>query len=190
MMNMPQDIALSIFTSVLVSLNKLSDFSKWHFETGMGYGENDTWWGGIGERTHPHEGVDLCFYTTKRGHRANLRLDACIPSLYPGEVIKVFDDFIGQTILLRHAFFHEKDCQLYSMYGHVTPLSHITVGKDIDCTEKIATIVDTSLKNRPMPPHLHISTLWLPRSFPAETIEWGMKSDTGVRFCDPLEFFE
>jgi len=183
-------IPASTFTSVLVALNKLSDFSKWHFEKGMGFGENDKWWEGTGERTHPHEGVDVCFYTTKRGSRANLSLDTYIPALYSGEVIKVFDDFIGQTILLRHSFLCEIDCQLYSMYGHVNPLFHVTAGQEIDCTEKIATIADTALKKRPMPPHLHISTLWLPRSFPAKTVEWGMENDTTVRFCDPLEFFE
>jgi hypothetical protein len=189
-MNMSQEIPASTFTADLVFLNKLSSFFKWHFEKGMGFGENDTWWRGVGVRTHPHEGVDLCYYTNVRGRRVYLGLDTYIPPLYPGEVIKVFDDFIGQTILLKHVFFNEKDCQLYSMYGHVNPLFHITAGQEIDCTEKIATIADTALKNRPMLSHLHISTLWLPRSFPAETVEWGMENDTAVRFCDPLEFFE
>lgn len=144
----------------------------------------------MGQRTHPHEGVDVCFYTTKRGSRANLYLDTCIPPLYSGEVVKVFDDFIGQTILVRHAIFYEKNYQLYSMYGHVDPLFHVTAGREVDCSEKIATIADTAIKKRPMLPHLHISTLWLPCSFPAETIKWGMENDTAVRFCDPLEFFK
>ena len=82
------------------------------------------------------------------------------------------------------------DYWLYSMYGHVDPLLHVTSGREVDCSEAIATIADTAIKKRPMLPHLHISTLWLPRSFSAETVTWGMENDTDARFCDPLEFFE
>lgn len=184
------NIPPSLFTSVLVSLNTLSDFLKWHFEKGMGFGESDKWWKGTGERTHPHEGVDICFYTTKKGIRDHLGLNTFIPPLYSGEVVKVFDDFIGKTILLRHAVSGKDDYRLYSMYGHVEPLLHVTAGQQVNYSEKIATIADSTIKKRPMLSHLHISTLWLPRSFPAETLTWGMENDACVRFCNPLEFID
>lgn len=190
-MNSVNERPPSAFTDVFISLNSLygeDGFVEWYFEKGMRFGETEKWWGGRGSRTHPHEGVDFCFFTTDNGKRKALAHDTFVPPLYAGKVINVFDDFIAGTILLQHMIFSENNLQLYSLYGHVIPLSHIVSGAQVEYSEKMATIADRTVRKRPMLSHVHISTMWLPISFPAETFTWGMENKSDVFFCDPLHF--
>jgi hypothetical protein len=182
----------SVFTDIFVSLNGLGGeegFAEWHFKKGMRFGEAGKWWIDGGRRPHLHEGVDFCYYVAGNGAIKTVSPDTCVPPLYAGKVVNVFDDFIGRTILLKHRIAGDNNLQLYSLYGHVNPLPHIVIGADVDFSEKMATIADRNIKKRPMPSHLHLSTIWLPHFFPAETFHWGMEDDIAVFFCDPLDFF-
>ncbi|MBC8317598.1 MAG: hypothetical protein H8E41_06800 [Desulfobulbaceae bacterium] len=183
------DIPPSAFTEVFLSLNRLSGedgFAAWHFKKGMQFGETEKWWEDGGNRTHPHEGVDFCFYMTDQGIRKSLAPGIFVPPLYDGKVVSVFDDLIGRTILLQHGIFDENNLQLYSLYGHVDPLPHIAGGAEVKYSGKIAAIADRALKKRPMPSHLHISTIWLSEGFPVESFHWGMENNPDVFFSDPL----
>lgn len=184
-------IPKSDFTAALIVMNRLAEdegFGGWHFKKGMQFNECEKWWVGEGDRTHAHEGVDFCFYKTKQENIKTLCLDTLIPPLYGGEIVSIFDDFIAKSILVRHQFVSETDQQLYGLYGHLDPLAGICAGGKIRQGEQIATIADTAIKKRAMLPHLHISTIWLPPSFPAETFRWEIGSDPAVTFCDPLLF--
>ena len=185
---MQTHIPTSSFTADLVSLNILADFAGYHFEEGMCYGEKSAWWPGTDERTHPHEGLDICFFKSRSGETKTLGIGTSIPPLFPGRVVNVFGDFIAWTIVMCHSICNEKDQQLHSMYGHVDPEGHVTPGMEITTAEKIATIADSAIKKRPMISHLHLSTLWLPVSFPAESVSWGMEVGNDAGFCDPMRF--
>ncbi|UJS16241.1 MAG: hypothetical protein L3J17_09965 [Candidatus Jettenia sp.] len=52
----------------------------------------------------------------------------------------------------------------------------------------IATIAPIRKKTKIFP-HLHISTAWLPESFPYEKLDWETINDCNtIILCDPLEF--
>jgi len=183
----------SNFTAALIALNGLigSDgFAAWHFKKGMRFNECEKWWQADSNRTHAHEGVDFCFFKTCSGSIQTFSLETLIPPLYAGQVIRVFNDFIGQSVLIRHHSLSRDKYQLYGLYGHLNPFPGIIPGKEVNQGQQIATIADTAIKKRAMRPHLHISTVYLPHNYPAESFCWEKGNDPSVTFCDPLLFFD
>ena len=60
------------FTKNLVRINGLQ-FNKWIFEPGMLFMSGSKWWGGKGNRTEWHNGLDLLRYEATDGTYKNVR---------------------------------------------------------------------------------------------------------------------
>jgi hypothetical protein len=152
-------LAPSGFSERLISWNGLLEagFAAWEFLPGMRFSERAAWWRGGGDRGGAHEGLDICWYRTVDGRRLSLGAGACVPVIYAGEVVSVVDDFLGASVFVAHAHRAAGGRRLHTIYGHIAPASGLAPGSRLVDGAAVGVIAETSGRNVPVPPHVHIS---------------------------------
>lgn len=176
----------STFTARLLQANHLhqQDFHQWALQPGMLYAADSTWWGARKTRPRPHEGLDLCTFSDRQGELHSLGAGTLIPALFSGQVVAMFADFLGQSILLTH---HQHGGRrLCSILAHVMAEPHVAIGYPCHEGEIIARIAKS--QKAAIPAHLHLSTLWLTGAL-LDEMSWSkIHSSTDIHLCDPLQF--
>lgn len=147
------------FSDLLLAVNTpaLNDFQRWVFEPGMLFNAPNKWWGDLGLRAFPHEGVDFCLYENHSGMIAEIGHHALIPAIHDGVVKHIFSDYLGQAIVVEHKMTHFRSDMLISVYAHTRPLKQIRAGVVVKQGDIIATVADTGRAKTPIRPHLHYS---------------------------------
>jgi len=174
------------FVDPFLRLNAWSDggFCGWDLRPGMLFGAERTWWGAEVTRPRAHEGLDLKGFINGQGQGVYLREGTRIPPVGAGQLVAIFADFVGQSLLIRHQTVGER--RLYSLYAHVraepglVPGLHLEPGKAIACLAQ----------GRPdgAPAHLHLSTFWLAGGLDGELSWPRLQRLTAIEWCDPLTF--
>jgi murein DD-endopeptidase MepM/ murein hydrolase activator NlpD len=178
----------SSFTDVFVRENGLDKhgFMAWVFYPGMEFGAQDAWWGDKGTRIRPHEGIDLCFYRGVADNVFHIDERAKIPAMYDGIVVKIIDDFIGKTIIMRHSFPAIGEGTFLTMYGHTNPGESLETGRSVKMGEIIATLAVPRGANAPLP-HLHLTLIWSPEPIAYNMLDWTTIGNSEVaQLVDPL----
>ncbi len=164
----------SRFSEFLLTHNNLDKygFEAWVFYSGMLFNDLYKWWGDGGVRQRPHEGLDICFYQDTAGniHRLNEKIK--IPAIYDGEIVRIGDDFLGKSVYVSHNIYNDDGNKLHTIYGHTNPYPGINMGRILNEGDILATIAETDKKETTIFPHVHISVVWLPESFPKERLDW------------------
>jgi murein DD-endopeptidase MepM/ murein hydrolase activator NlpD len=163
----------SPFTDVIVRENGLNKhgFTAWVLYPGMESGAENTWWGGRGKRSRPHEGVDLRFYRGTDDNVFSVDAGAKIPVMYDGVVAKIIEDFLGETVIIEHKFPKTGEDIFLSLYGHTSPINELVTGQSVKAGEIIATMAPSRGAKAPMP-HLHLSLAWSRKSISYNTLDW------------------
>lgn len=166
------------------------NFKTWLFRPGMLFKELPKWWSPEGSRPTPHEGIDFCCFITQQGPAQSLSYGISIPAAFAGTVVKIFPDFLGWSVLVRHEIFHMDAC-LYSLYAHTIPFERVKGGHSVKAGEAIASLADSRSRGA-VPPHLHLSGLWIPAHVnAAANVNWQTINDPRIAtLCDPLTFLE
>ena len=176
----------SQFFSTFLNLNHLADEGTgWLFLPGMRFEDTQAWWKD-GPRQSPHEGLDLLYLADSSGQRQELPKQALIPPLWDGEVIAVFEDFLGSTVAVRHPVMDGQGWRLISLYGHVRPL--VECGTQVSAGDPLAEVAYGKARGASAPPnHLHLSLAWLAPGWPVAELSWpSLWSNPGIRLIDPL----
>lgn len=73
---------------MLIEVNGLDpdNFESWVFCPGMLFGSPDKWWGDLGRRDFPHEGIDFCLYADRSRQIQRLGEQTRIPVMHTGVV--------------------------------------------------------------------------------------------------------
>jgi hypothetical protein len=179
----------SSFKENFLRVNHLrEDFEAWIFRPGMLFRAREKWWGGGGLRARPHEGLDLRGYRDREGNERLFAKDTLVPAIYGGKIVKIEDDFIGQSVYVAQDDCTGKEKKLYTIYGHIRPSKEIRPGSTIGEGEVIGSIAEPAKGNPPIPAHLHISVALIARSVYPENLNWKVMGDTAVvSLRDPLE---
>jgi murein DD-endopeptidase MepM/ murein hydrolase activator NlpD len=145
------------FTKMLIEANEIDpkDFQRWVFYPGMGFNSPDKWWGDLGRRDFPHEGVDFCLYENLSGKTLQIGHQTRIPAIHDGVVKHIFPDYLGQAVVFEHATTNNEKSKIISIYAHTIPVKHIMAGVFVKQGDIIATIADTCRSKAPILPHLH-----------------------------------
>jgi len=184
----PTQDGISPFTRRLIAANGLehSGFSNWLFYPGMFFLDRNKWWGNGGPRRIPHEGRDLCFYRTHEGKQCRLGPQTRLPAITGGRVLRIIDDFLGKSIVVRHAGRTENGWRICTVYGHTQPLAGLSHGSTLESGEIIATLSESGRSKGPGP-HLHVSLALVSGHLRAEYINWSSLGDPQMTvFMDPL----
>ncbi|MFH1020279.1 MAG: hypothetical protein V1782_06650 [Pseudomonadota bacterium] len=180
----------SQFTNTLLNMNHRAEAcTGWLFLPGMRFEDTQAWWKD-GLRQSPHEGVDLLYLADSSGQRQELPKQARIPPLWDGEVIAVFEDFLGSTVAVRHPIIDGQGWRLISLYAHIRPL--VGGGEEVSAKEPLAAVAGGKVRSASAPPdHLHLSLAWLAPGWPVAEINWpGLWSNPGIRLIDPLPLIQ
>ncbi len=183
----------SSFSARVIELNGLSicGFQSWAFHRGMLFDAQDAWWGSQKKRDRPHEGLDLCLYVDREGTHQVLGGHAKIPVIYDGDVAGISDDFLGQSIYVKHAIRDGSGNMLYSAYGHTSPATGIEAGVAVVEGQLIAVVAAAVRRKVGPAPHLHISLFWVPESPELDVLDWDtISAREVVKPIDPLEFLD
>jgi hypothetical protein len=182
-----------LFHERLLSINNLAcvGFREWIFHPAMLFGSLDKWWRDLGKRQAPHEGLDLCLYRTREGNINHLAGETRIPVIFEGQVVKVTDDFLGESVFVGHDAYDSNGRRLYTIYGHIKPGRHISPRESLGEGDTIGVIAKTGNRRAAIPRHLHISVAWIPDIMPVSELGWQTINDpTKVVLLDPLNVIE
>jgi murein DD-endopeptidase MepM/ murein hydrolase activator NlpD len=177
------------FTQYLVEKNGLdqSGFKAWFFLPGMLFNARDTWWGEQGNRDRPHEGLDLCLYRDRDDKMLRIDEETKIPAIYDGVVVRIANDFLGQSIFMEHVLFHGDNTRLYAIYGHTKPVHRVRLGKTFKAGDIIATLAKTGKSKAHIFAHVHISLGCASQGVPYDALDWeNISASTPLTFLDPL----
>ena len=180
----------SRFYSSFLRLNHLDrECADWQFLPGMLFTDKAAWWKN-GLRRNMHEGIDLLSLADHSGQSLELPKQALIPPLWDGEVVALFEDFLGSTVVVRHPVLDGHGWRLVSLYGHVHPL--VTCGTLISAGEPLAEVTFGKTRGESAPPdHLHLSVGWLAPGWPASELRWTTLWTTpGIVLIDPLPLIQ
>ena len=178
------------FTLYIVRENALDrkNFASWAFYPGMLFESPDKWWGDLGKRNTPHEGLDIRFYMDSKGRSLSLNEKTKIPVMFDGTIVKITNDFLGKTIIMAHDFSDLDKGKFCTIYGHITPYTYIYTGQTVIAGEVIATLADTSLSSSGIPPHLHVSVGWVPENMSYDRLDWKMIGGSNLlTLMDPID---
>jgi hypothetical protein len=165
-------------------LNNLDELGQleWLFHPGMLFGSGEKWWGDGGKRGLSHEGLDFRTFKTQKAVSCSVNETTRVPVLFDGEIVNVIDDFLGQSVFIRHSYLNADRKKLYTVYGHI-----ITARKTTGEVIKDDVSVGTVAKGKPVPSHLHISVAWVADSLYPQDLNWKTILDTEkVTLIDPL----
>jgi murein DD-endopeptidase MepM/ murein hydrolase activator NlpD len=152
----------------------------------MLFGAIETWWGDGRPRRRPHEGIDLSLFVTDRGTILSLGEGSVVPAIYSGEVARIIDDFLGQSVFLRHGVFNEDGGELYTFYGHTELADGVCRGAEVMEGEPIASVACPPRMS--ITPHVHISLGWVQPSIAPDTLDWEVIGQgNSIGLIDPLE---
>ena len=146
------------------------------------------WWTDNGVRTAPHEGIDLCFYKDNSGQVRRIEKGTKIPVMYDGEIVHIHDDFLGQSIYVKHNTINNMKNVLHTIYGHTIPRKPCGTNMTVHEGDIIAEIA-ISPKNKSIHPHIHITMAWLPELLSIKKINWETIGNPQlVTLCNPIEY--
>jgi len=186
----PISHAPSGFNGRLISWNGLLEagFAAWEFLPGMRFLERAAWWRGGSDRGGVHEGLDICWYRTGDGRRLSLGAGARIPVIYEGEVVSVVEDFLGSTVFVAHACRDAWGRRLHTIYGHLAPAAGLAPGSPLVDGAAVGVIAETSGRNVPVPPHVHISlALVAGGQLSGTRLDWAsLRDPTRATLLDPM----
>ena len=150
------------FGEWLARLTEESGFDRWRFRPGMAFGERTEWWGPRGRRRTAHEGLD--FVEGFSGGEVRLiPEDVPVRTVASGEVVAMFDDFMGKTVVVRHSSMTLPGGEIFH-----TLFSHIQTEGQLPSFVMKGEILG-KVGRRPgirIRPHLHMTGAWFPSGFP------------------------
>ena len=144
-----------------------SGFKCWVFLPGMLFGDHIEWWGDGCRRRTEHEGLDFATGMLPNGEICRIPEGVPARALVDGDVAAVLDDFIGQTVVVRHSTLSRPNGDIFhTLLSHIQPqvrqLNTVAKGQIIGRVGK-------SPKTG-APAHLHLSGAWIPRRLAAHEI--------------------
>jgi hypothetical protein len=147
------------FTEFLIKQNDpaINGVDCWVFHPGMLFHAPDKWWGDLGKRIKPHEGLDLCLYRDPGGRIHCLDDKTRIPVLYDGVIVAIVNDFLGKSVIVEHQSVDSSSPGFCSIYAHTNPADDLQIGKSVKKGDILAALADSSGSGSGIRPHLHIS---------------------------------
>jgi hypothetical protein len=162
---------IPIFREWLQSFAGASGFTSWSFCKGAFFGDHLEWWGAKNRRRTLHEGIDFVEGSLQDGTIQTIREGAPVSALTDGDVVSILDDFLNQTLVVRHSAIKDSEGNVFhTLYSHIHP----DIGKlrPVIRGQIIGRVIKS--KEAGAPAHLHLTGAWIPESISASQITLDM----------------
>jgi murein DD-endopeptidase MepM/ murein hydrolase activator NlpD len=186
-------LAKAPFTQMLIAANDIDpdEFLTWVFCKEMLFRALGKWWGDFGQRDFPHEGIDFCLYADRSGKIKQLGARTLIPVMHDGVVKAIFEDYLGQAVIIEHPIEGDPKGKYLSAYAHTVPKEGVQPGVAVKRGDLIAAIAETSGSKVKILPHLHFSFGRISPKLTYEAFVWNIIRDPElVTLYDPMEILD
>ena len=180
-----------LFTRSLLAKNPAmaAQFKQWVWSTGMGFQDTGLWWGEGKKRITPHEGIDCVRFRNRNGKVCNLVGPLAVPSIFPGELVRIHRDFLAWSLYIRHPQFVLRGRILYTVFGHLQPLEKEYIGRRVAAGEVVGSL-EKFQQNNIVPLHVHLTIAWISEDVDPEQLSWKLLNDPDlVTLVDPRTDF-
>jgi murein DD-endopeptidase MepM/ murein hydrolase activator NlpD len=164
-------------------------FSGWVFHSSMLFQAHEKWWGDRTARNRLHEGLDFCFFRDLHGALVHLRGNTRIPVMYGGVVVKIMDDFLGKSVVVKHRQINRGN-HLFTIYGHMVPAQDLFVGQVLEEGDVMGALADNRKPKGGVLPHLHVSVFRASTTPSYEGLDWKSIHTFGLQMLDPLDILD
>lgn len=178
------------FTEWLIRENGLGEpgLKEWIFCPGMLFHAVCKWWGDKGPRNIPHEGLDLFLYKDRQDRIVRLDEKTRIPVMFDGVVVSIINDFLGNSVIVEHAFPDRDTGRVCTIYGHTSLVKGLHVGRGLKQGDIMGTLADPGQSGFNLMPHLHISVGWASSPISYDRLNWDTIGDSGtLTLLNPLD---
>jgi hypothetical protein len=163
----PPDCIVPDFREWLQRLAAECGFDRWIFRPGMAFGDRMEWWGDGNQRRTEHEGLDFAQGLSPDAGIREIPEGAPARAITDGEIVALLDDFLGKTVVVRHARIVDRNGDVFhTLYSHIRPavlsLGPVAKGGILGCVAKS--------NAAGAPAHLHVTGAWIPQSIPSKEI--------------------
>ena len=172
------------YDQLLVEVNGLrqNNFGQWLFHPGMLFDAPQKWWGDLGARDFPHEGVDFCLYRSSSGKIQRLGEKSRIPVMHDGVVRAIFKDYLGWAVVVEH----QGDNWL-SVYAHTEPIPGLEPGVVVRKGDIIAHVAGSQRSKSNILAHLHLSLARPAPDLVYTSFVWNVMRDREcITLLDPI----
>ena len=168
-------------------LNSTNTFKvQWLFHCGMLFSSRDKWWGDFKYRQSAHEGIDITFYKIYLDEIHCFDDSIKVPAMDDGIILNICDDFLAQTLVIRHNDFISSNRQILFVYAHIVPAKGLQPGHIVTTNDPIAKVSNT-YTNPQLPPHLHFSCFEIPKDIKPEYLNWDLFSKSpDINLINPV----
>lgn len=178
---------ISLFTDRITRCNPVLEerFRHWVWPIGTCLGDKQLWWGKQKKRLTPHEGVDLAYYIDKQGRKQQVALGLVVPVIFSGQIVQVHQDFLNQSVYVRHKQFRLNGAILHTIFGHVQPNEVVALEQEVGAGKPVALLEEYPESTVPL--HLHFTMAWIPNDVPSYQLNWQMLTEhEQIVLIDPL----
>lgn len=184
-----ESFTIRSYLDTVTRLNNLpiSNQREWILHHGMLLGSRAKWWADFGTRHARHEGLDIALFRNRAGGIQWLDTQTQVPAMAKGVVINVCRDFLGRSVIIRHA--QDGVSRLVSVYSHIAVPSTVVPGTRVGKGDIIGQIADTTGKKSGIHCHLHISIMEIANTIPDNEITWEIMGEPdlkGVKLFNPM----
>jgi hypothetical protein len=168
------------------------NITQWIFMPGMLFNSMEKWWGDLGRRTIPHEGLDLCFYKDLHGRIHGLDVQTRIPAMFDGRIVKIMKDYLGMTMIMEHDPIDENSPGFLTIYGHSKPMKEMVPGRRVKKGDIVCSISwRQNSKSHGLLPHLHLTMGLFSSELSLESLDWSIIPKTHLlTLMDPLPLLD
>ena len=167
------------------------DFKEWVLSSGMLFRASRIWWGDRGKRDSAHEGLDLGFYRDCRDKMYGLDDNTKIPVMYDGLVVCIVNDFLGESLIVKHSIPDNDIREFCTIYGHTDPESGMRTGSIVEQGEVIGSVASVNRSKSHSSPHVHISIGLPSRAISYDKLDWKAIGDPDtMTLIDPLQVID
>lgn len=146
------------------------------------------WWGDKEPRNIPHEGLDLFLYKDRQDRIVRLDEKTRIPVMFDGVVVSIINDFLGNSVIVEHAFPDRDTGRFCTIYGHINLLKGLHVGRGLKQGDIMGTLADPVQSGFNVMPHLHISVGRASKPISYDRLNWDTIGDSDtLTLLDPLD---
>ncbi|MBI9091307.1 MAG: M23 family metallopeptidase [Desulfobacterium sp.] len=186
---MMKSFAIRSYLDAITHLNNLpiSDQREWFFHPGMLFWSRAKWWADFGTRHAMHEGLDIALFRNRTGRIQWLDTSTRVPAMAKGEVINVCSDFLGRSVIIKHA--QDAESRLVSVYSHIAVPSAVVPGTRVNKGDVVGQIADTTGKKSGIHCHLHVSIMEIANEITDNEISWEIMGEPdlkGVKLFNPM----
>ena len=107
--------------------------------------------------------------------------------MFDGVLVSIINDFLGNSVIVEHAFPDRDKGGACTIYGHISPLKGLHMGRELKQGDIMGRLANSGRSGFEVMPHLHISVGLVSGPISYDRLTWDTIGDSDtLTLLDPL----